>query len=460
MARRWLLLAALVHAAPHNKTKSPRTRAWPPAHLLEPLLPEKVAQNAYIVGCCGLGHRTSRLMKTYVWAVSRGKHVVVNWGSCLGPKLEHLVRNFYSALFDDWNEAVGFRGEDHHMLMSPACGGDGWCRLKDFQKHSPENVILNEPSKDWKPPGVQFRRLAAENATSRRLRAVSVPRPGGLGGGLSKGHFFMFEWGMWLMHESVFKYAEHFAANAVHALKPEWRRLLDAFILDEFAPHDASAGHGRARARVIGVHFRLGNGEAFGRNPRDHEHVVLRTAAAVRTVAATLGYERYRVFVATDDASALDILRQRTDLDVFARPQWRPKPGAGIVFSSWRVKEVDTDKSVAAQKEMTGSADACLRNSADMLIDSLLLGYADALVLPIASTFTVLPKVMAHSRGAPYCAFLGEDWQRDVSTVDLTLRCFRRDPKTKQAADWTVAVRREGGVSHLGASYWPLGAPP
>ena len=94
------------------------------------------------------------------------------------------------------------------------------------------------------------------------------------------------------------------------------------------------------------------------------------------------------------------------------------------------------------------------------LIDALLLGYADALVLPIASTFTVLPKVMAHSRGAPYCAFLGEDWQRDVSTVDLTLRCFRRDPKTKQAADWTVAVRREGGVSHLGASYWPLGAPP
>ena len=51
-------------------------------------------------------------------------------------------------------------------------------------------------------------------------------------------------------------------------------------------------------------------------------------------------------------------------------------------------------------------------------------------------------------------------WQRDVSTVDLTLRCFRRDPKTKQAADWTVTVRREGGLSHLGASYWPLSAPP
>ena len=73
-------------------------------------------------------------MKTYVWAVSRGKHVVVNWGSCLGPKMENLVRNMYSALFDDWNEAVGFRREDRHMLMSPACGGDGWCRLKRFEK--------------------------------------------------------------------------------------------------------------------------------------------------------------------------------------------------------------------------------------------------------------------------------------------------------------------------------------
>ena len=63
-------------------------------------------------------------------------------------------------------------------------------------------------------------------------------------------------------------------------------------------------------------------------------------------------------------------------------------------------------------------------------------------------------------RGAPYCAFIGEEWQRDVSTVDLTLRCFRRDPKTKQAADWTVTVRREGGLSHLGASYWPVSALP
>ncbi|KAH8059559.1 hypothetical protein JL720_13772 [Aureococcus anophagefferens] len=117
--------------------------------------------------------------------------------------------------------------------------------------------------------------------------------------------------------------------------------------------------------------------------PTNHTHVVLRAAAGVKKVAAQLGYDRFRVLVATDDPVALEIF-EHTDLDVSrtvaarAGKGWRPPAGAGIVFSSWRVKEVDKDKSVAAQKEMTGSADACLRNSADMLIDSLLLGCAGA----------------------------------------------------------------------------------
>ena len=45
------------------------------------------------------------------------------------------------------------------------------------------------------------------------------------------------------------------------------------------------------------------------------------------------------------------------------------------------------------------SGESCVRNSADMLLDSLLLGYADALVLPMASTFSVLPKVRFSTYG-------------------------------------------------------------
>ena len=58
--------------------------------------------------------------------------------------------------------------------------------------------------------------------------------------------------------------------------------------------------------------------------------------------------------------------------------------------------------------EVVRDANTCVGAAADMLIDSLLLGYADALVLPVPSTFTILPKVMAHSRGAPSCMFIGD----------------------------------------------------
>ena len=205
----------------------------------------------------------------------------------------------------------------------------------------------------------------------------------------------------------------------------------------------------------VGVHFRLGNGEKFARMPTNHSQTVLRTAAAVKKLAASLGWERFRVLVATDDPVAIAILRGQTDLDVFAREQWRPPEGAGIVFSSWRVKDVDKEKSVAAQKEMTKDPDTCVRNSADMLIDSLLLGYADALVLPVPSTFTVLPKVIAHSRGIPYCAFLGQDWHGPkLHEGPVSMTCFRREAKTGHAADWTVEVEPQGHETRLGAKFW------
>ena len=103
---------------------------------------------------------------------------------------------------------------------------------------------------------------------------------------------------------------------------------------------------------------------------------------------------------------------------------------------------------------MVKDANTCVGAAADMLIDSLLLGYADALVLPVPSTFTVLPKVMAHSRGAPSCMFIGETWRDlNIKKRDLELTCVRRD-RSGRASTSRLTVPPQGRADWLGARFW------
>lgn len=398
-----------------------RTRLWPARRHLAPLLPTAVTEHVWVGGCCGLGHRTSRLMRMYVYAVSRGRHVVVDWGACVGTP----VSNLFTALFDNWNELRAVNKREP-ALRSPGCPGGTCDNVGAFRAAAGPrgSNVPNEPPNDWQPPGV-------------RVDQKSKP-------------FWMMEWGLAHLHADVFKYSEHFAAHLVKALRPEIRERLDTFIRDEFRVR------GR-RARVVGVHFRFGNGEKFGRRPANKTQVVLRTAAAVERLSATMGWERVRVLVATDDASALDTLREHTKLDVFSRPQWRPPPGAGIVFSSWRTKELLTEgikaATEAAHSEVVKDADTCVGAAADMLIDSLLLGYSDALVLPVPSTFTILSKVMAHSRGAPSCVFVGETWREPgLKRTELELTCLRRD-RAGRSSDFQLTVPPQGRANALGARF-------
>ena len=420
--------------------------AWPPPELLEPVLPRTVTQHVWAGGCCGLGHRTLRLLKLYVFAISRNRHVVVDWGACVGTS----VSNIYARLFSDWNEVAavktGPRGNAAHDLRAPACRPSGSCRDKrDFAARSPESLFENEPPRYWFPPGMEGR--------VRRYARWAPHLVIDESDGSAAGDAVLFrkeEWGMAMVHRDVFPLAERFAAQAVASLRGEWRAPLDDFVEQEFA----------GPAPVVGVHFRFGNGERFRRKPRNVTHVVLRTAAAVAKLAASLGFRRYRVFVATDDEAAIDVLRAQTDLDVVARDQWRPPRGGGVHFSTWRATQtgLGTAKSLAAQRDMTErkSGAACVRNSADMLLDALLLAFADALVLPVPSTFTVLPKVIAHSRGVPYCAFFGQGWHApDLHRHPASMTCFRRHAATGRVADWTVDVEAEGDQAGLlGASFW------
>ena len=92
-----------------------RTRLWPRTKHLQPLLPATPTEHLWAGGCCGLGHRTSRLMRLYVYAVSRGRHVVADWGACVGTP----VANLFSA-FGDWNELRAVRPREN-QLRTPGC---------------------------------------------------------------------------------------------------------------------------------------------------------------------------------------------------------------------------------------------------------------------------------------------------------------------------------------------------
>lgn len=325
--------------------------AWP-RHAYAPT--NESQGSVYTTGCCGLGHRTSRLMKMFAYAAERKKRLYVSWGACVGTN----VTNIFNEFFEDGELLKGYRGEDKSSM----------------------EIFLNEPPALWKAPAHQK------------------------------------EWN--LETEQIAPYAERFAEDLVASLRPSWVRLVRDFVENEF--------DGRA---TVGVHFRFGNGEKFGRKPANKTDVVLTAARAVRAVGGE------RVFVATDDEDAVDILRKCTSLDVVTREQWRPPKGSGVFFSSWRNKDTevaDVQAKAKAHGEMVSDGQSCIRRSADMLIDAILLGYTDLQIFTVASTFTVLPRLMAYARGnKPTCLFLHTNW-RALSTKakDLTrqeLTCSSRE---------------------------------
>mmetsp|Transcript_34104 Transcript_34104/g.109423 ORF Transcript_34104/g.109423 Transcript_34104/m.109423 type:complete len:429 (+) Transcript_34104:220-1506(+) len=348
MAARSLLLAlcVVVVVSPVGAVASAqqgRLRQWPGDVAPSPL---ELNETVYVRGgCCGLGHRMSRLMKVYVYALSRSKGVVVDWGACVGTD----VTNLWSEFFENQDE------------LAAGAGGkrDEW-------------IQVDADAVDWRPP------------STGRLRSIHK------------------EWELAFAHASVAPYASRFAALLARSLKPRWRSRLGRFLLKEF--------HSTKKKKVIGVHFRLGNGEQFSRKPVNTTKTVLRAAAAARQLATSLGFSSWRLFVATDDTDALELLRTHApDLDVFARPQWRPPKGAGVAFSSWRLDDglVDSpDLKERAHLDLVRDGESCVANSGDMLLDALLLGYTDALLLTVPSTFSVLPKAMAYARHVPFCAFL------------------------------------------------------
>uniref|UniRef100_A0A7S3JQY2 GT23 domain-containing protein n=1 Tax=Aureoumbra lagunensis TaxID=44058 RepID=A0A7S3JQY2_9STRA len=431
---------------------------WPPE--LE-YAKEPKESTLFQKGCCGLGHRTSRLMKGYTYALSRGKQTVVNWGPCVGTE----VKNIYTEFFDDVPyELIGY-DETKTVFYSKKCPDNGvcanrsqWETLAQTKTANPEFdddiYIDNEPMLNWFPPDSKI-----QSGTRISFPAVQAK-----------------EWHLEFLHKDIAPYASRFAALQIKYLKPRWRQALEQFKNDEKFSHHAT--------RIIGIHFRIGNGEHFSRKPQNITQLLLYTASALRQMSTFFGFignqrRSLRVFVATDDFTVLDLLRKLApDFDFFSREQWRPPPGAGVVFSSWTLKSrfiQDPNANQIAKNTLTDSAESCVSKSADMLIDSFLLGYADAMLLTVPSTFSVLPKAMAFARHVPFCAFLyGTSMKKlprfhlylaDDTSIPLT--CFRQvaghltaihidvpsgafTATTKRQSAFLSSVTSEGGADIYG----------
>lgn len=341
--------------------------------------------------CCGLGHRTSRLLKVFVYASSRHMRVVVDWGACVGTS----VKNIFTELFED--SATMVANGELAKFYSPHCGGECASKVEWVKKGG--QTFRNEPPYDWYPLGSPHPEVRGRK-----------------------------EWGLDAFAPDVAPFSVRFAADLVASLKLRWRRAIERFIDREFVG-----------GPVVGVHFRFGNGEQFARRPFNKTDVVLRAARALG-ILQSITDSSLRVFVASDDPEAINLLQRRTDLDIISRQQWRPRPGAGVLFSSWRVKDRQVDDFKAQQdahNQMIANSDMCVERSADMLIDALLLGYTDILLLTVPSTFTVLPQVMAYARGKPTCIFLQADFsrRRHQPFVHLPLSCSKRIVSAQQPVE-------------------------
>ena len=139
-----------------------RTRLWPRTKHLQPLLPATPTEHLWAGGCCGLGHRTSRLMKLYVYAVSRGRHVVADWGACVGTP----VANLFSALFGDWNELRAVRPREN-QLRTPGCPS-GVCPTGNKFKEAASHV---DPSSRTSRPTTAAARYAESRASTLQARS-------------------------------------------------------------------------------------------------------------------------------------------------------------------------------------------------------------------------------------------------------------------------------------------------
>jgi len=164
--------------------------------------------------------------------------------------------------------------------------------------------------------------------------------------------------------------------------------------LGSIAAHFLQQEFSRQGYSVIGVHLRLGNGEAAAINadrppkiPRQEVFkYVSQSADRIAEEVLNVSADNIRIFVASDTHAAVEEF-QRFDPRVFffTGGQWLQE-NHGVAT------DVTKDD---------GEACAVLEHT--VMLEAVLLGYADVLLTPQWSELTAISKNLALSRGAHWC---------------------------------------------------------
>jgi len=197
-----------------------------------------------------------------------------------------------------------------------------------------------------------------------------------------------------LMHPAVKWY---YALQQIGIRKSPMGRSVKRFIQQQFI------GHG---AFIIGVHLRLGNGEegaiAEHRPPsipqQDVFKYVSQTADRIAKEVLNVSANTIKIFVASDSHSAIEEF-QRFDPRVFffSGGTWLHE-GQGVPIDSSHSND-----------------EACLDLERTVLLEAVLLGYADVLLTPQWSELTAISKNLALSRGAHWCE--NQQWLRKSGNI-------------------------------------------
>ena len=234
----------------------------------------------------------------------------------------------------------------------------------------------------------------------------------------------------WFFMRPYLSYMSFFAVQRFYGLLVKnlhsiWREKTIQFMKNEFEGYF-----------IIGTHLRFGNGENFTYYGRDigstGDHIARQFIVLLQNINNVLpfiGNDKYqlptinakntklavdiskiKIFIASDTLSIIDIIRKQIannvkgfkEEQIISLPQTRLPPRYGHLFS---IKQVINSSYIA-----NGNANGkerkkidCVDNMASAYLDSEILGFSDFLILPIASTYTRLSRLLILKRKKNLC---------------------------------------------------------
>ena len=213
-----------------------------------------------------------------------------------------------------------------------------------------------------------------------------------------------------------YRNVQRFHGLLVKYLQPMWRIKSIKFIEKEFSGDSE-------RKFVIGTHLRYGNGEQFDKFHREmsniHEivdqFIIILKKFLEKSENRWISISNIKIFIASDTFASIQLFRKLVincipDFkynQIVSLPQTRLTKGFGHLFSL----ASRTDKSFSDEtiKKKDKEKVDCIANMADVYLDSEILGFSDLLILPIASTYTRLARLLMIKRRKQVCIA-----QRDI----------------------------------------------